>query len=78
MALDPAATYQLRFRADLNPLRPELAQDVRRWLVRPPGQGRSSSDGVFGSFISVFVNPRIEESERQISFPSQPFTVGGR
>ena len=74
--LEPGATYRLRFRADLNPLSQELMQDVRKWLVRPPSQGRSSTgDSAFGSLVSFFVNPRIEESERQLSFISQTFVA---
>ncbi len=67
------SSYHLRFRADLNPLSEETAADVRRWLVRPPGQGRSAGESVFGSFISIFVNPQIEESERKLLFRSQSF-----
>ncbi len=75
--LSPGVTYRLRFRADLNPLREDLVQEVRRWLVRAPGQGRAgSSDSVFGSVVSVFVNPNVEESDRQITFWSQPFSGG--
>jgi hypothetical protein len=75
--LRPGVRYRLRFRADLNPLSEDLVQEVRRWLVRAPGQGRAgSSDSVFGSVVSIFVNPQIEESERQLTFWSQPF-VGG-
>jgi hypothetical protein len=74
--LDPRAVYRLRFRADLNPLSEDLVSDVRRWLVRTPGQPASGSgDSMFGSFVSFFVNPRIEDSERQISFWSQPFSL---
>jgi hypothetical protein len=71
--LVPGAVYRVRFRADLNPLDEALVADVRRWLVRPPGQSRGSGDSFFGSFVSFFVNPRIEESERQLTFVSQPF-----
>ena len=75
--LQPGAIYRLRFRADLNPLSEDLVQEVRRWLVRAPGQGRAgASDSVFGSVVSVFVNPRVEESDRQIVFWSQPFPGG--
>lgn len=73
--LVPGAVYRVRFRADLNPLDEALVADVRRWLVRPPGQSRGSGDSFFGSFVSFFVNPRIEESERQLTFVSQPFTA---
>jgi hypothetical protein len=72
--LTPRTAYQLRFRADLNPLSPDVVAEVRRWLVRPPAQGRlGPADSFFGSFVSIFVNPQIEESERRIEFLSQPF-----
>jgi hypothetical protein len=69
--------YFLAFRADLNPISEELLADVRRWLVQPPrGQRRvGAGDSVFGSFVSIFVNPRVEDSERQLRFLSQPFTI---
>jgi uncharacterized protein DUF4390 len=72
--LEPGGTYQLRFRADLNPLSPDVVAEVRHWLVRPPAQGRlGPADSFFGSFVSIFVNPQIEESDRRIEFVSQPF-----
>jgi hypothetical protein len=75
--LHTGARYFLAFRADLNPISEELLSDVRRWLVQPPrGQRRvGAGDSVFGSFVSIFVNPRVEDSERQIRFLSQPFTL---
>jgi hypothetical protein len=30
-----------------------------------------SGDNFFGSFVSIFVNPRIDESERQLRLLSQ-------
>lgn len=73
--LVPGARYFLAFRADLNPISEELLADVRRWLVQPGrGQRRlGAGDSVFGSFVSIFVNPRIEDSERQVRFLSQTF-----
>ncbi len=72
--LDPGATYHLSVRADLNPISEELVTNVRRWLSRPSGRGRTGSgDNFFGSFVSVFVNPRIEDSERLVQIVSQPF-----
>jgi hypothetical protein len=68
--------YRLRFTADLNPLDPDLVREVKRWLVRSPGAGRGGAgESVFGSVVNIFVNPQIEDSERQISFWSQPFQV---
>jgi hypothetical protein len=72
--LDPGATYHLSVRADLNPISEELVTNVRRWLSRPSGHGRTGSgDNFFGSFVSVFVNPRVEDSERLVQIVSQPF-----
>jgi hypothetical protein len=75
--LRPGARYFLAFRADLNPISEELLADVRRWLVQPPnGQRRvGAGDSVFGSFVSIFVNPRVEDSEHQLRFLSQPFMI---
>ena len=66
--LRPGATYVVAFRGDLNPISEELLADVRRWLVQPArGQRRvGTGDSFFGSFVSIFVNPRIEDSERQV------------
>jgi hypothetical protein len=77
--LVPRTAYQLRFRADLNPLSPDVVAEVRHWLVRAPAQGRlGPADSFFGSFVSIFVNPQIEESERRIEFVSQPFVEPAR
>ncbi len=72
--LRPGRRYRIVFRADLNPLSEELVADVRRSLTDPGGgRGRLASDSFFGSFVSIFVNPRIEDSERQLGFGSQTF-----
>jgi hypothetical protein len=76
--LRPGAAYVLAFRGDLNPISEELLADLRRWLVQPArGQRRvGAGDTFFGSFVSIFVNPRIEDSDRQVRFASQPFALG--
>jgi len=73
--LVPRASYRLNVVADLNPLSEEVQQDVRKWLSRRAGQGRSGggADGFFGSVVSVFANPRVEQSERRVQFNSQTF-----
>ncbi|MCG5055060.1 MAG: hypothetical protein KA712_19010 [Myxococcales bacterium] len=72
-------SYRVAFRADLNPLSEELVADVRRSLTRPERRrGRLAGDSFFGSFVSVFVNPRIEDSERQLRFVSQTFKEPSR
>jgi hypothetical protein len=75
--LRPGTPYVIAFRGDLNPISEELMADVRRWLVQPArGQRRvGTGDSFFGSFVSIFVNPRIEDSERQVRFLSQRFDL---
>jgi hypothetical protein len=74
--LRPGGQYVLTVRGDLNPISEDLLIEVRRWLVQPArGQRRlGAGDSFFGSFVSIFVNPRVEESERQVRFVSQSFT----
>jgi hypothetical protein len=76
--LRPGVAYVLAVRGDLNPISEDLLIEVRRWLVQPArGQRRlGAGDSFFGSFVSIFVNPRIEDSERQVRFVSQPFIWG--
>src|SRR3954470_7212104 len=75
--LRPGAEYVLAVRGDLNPISEDLLIEVRRWLVQPArGQRRlGAGDSFFGSFVSIFVNPHIEDSERQVRFQSQPFAL---
>ncbi len=75
--LQAGGRYVVLVRGDLNPISEDLLADVRRWLVQPArGQRRlGAGDSFFGSFISIFVNPRIEDSERQVRFVSQPFVL---
>jgi hypothetical protein len=75
--LRPGGRYVVLVRGDLNPISEDLLADVRRWLVQPArGQRRlGAGDSFFGSFVSIFVNPRIEDSERQIRFVSQSFML---
>jgi hypothetical protein len=70
--LRPGDNYRLSFSADLNPISQDVVTELRRWLARPPGQGRlAPGDSFFGSFVSIFVNPHIEDSDRRIQFISQ-------
>jgi hypothetical protein len=73
----PNVRYVVMARGDLNPISEDLMADVRRWLVQPAhGQRKlGAGDSFFGSFVSIFVNPRIEDSERQVRFQSQQFLL---
>ena len=77
--LEPGVTYRMSVRADLNPISQKLLADVRRWLARPSARSRmGSGESFFGSFVSVFVNPRIDESERQLRLVSQSWVEPAR
>ena len=65
--------FYLAMRVDLNPVSPETLAEVRRWLSQGTGSGLDRGGAFFGSFVSVFVNPKIAEADRVIRIRSQPF-----
>jgi len=66
--------YQVAMIVELNPVSQEMLADVRRWLARPQGRDEvAGNSSFFGSFVSIFVNPKIEEAERTLKFRSQRF-----
>jgi hypothetical protein len=65
--------YYLAIRVDLNPVSPETLTEVRRWLSQGTGGGLDRGGVFFGSFVSVFVNPKIAEADRVLRIRSQPF-----
>ena len=65
--------YYLAMRVDLNPVSPETLTEVRRWLSQGTGGGLDRGGVFFGSFVSVFVNPKIAEADRVLRIRSQPF-----
>ena len=76
-ALVPGRAYSIAIRGDLNPLSQELLAELRQWLRQPSGPqrrpGTGGGDSFFGTFVTVFINPQIDESEHQVRFVSQPF-----
>ena len=65
--------YYLAIRADLNPVDKKTLTEVRRWLSQSTGGGLDRGGVFFGSFVSVFVNPKIAEADRVLRLRSQPF-----
>lgn len=60
--------------AELNPVSKETLAEVRRWLSQGTGEGGLDRGGsFFGSFVSVFVNPKVAEADRVLRLRSQPF-----
>jgi hypothetical protein len=59
---------------EVNPVSKELLAEVRRWLARDADKQRAAGESsFFGSFVSVFVNPKIPVSDRTLKLRSQAF-----
>ena len=66
--------YFVAMVVELNPISQELLAEMRRWLSRPAGEtSLDSSSSFFGSFVSVFVNPKLEQADRTLRIRSQLF-----
>ena len=72
--VDIGPHYFLALVAELNPVEEEVLAEMRRWLTRSTSETRlDSSSSFFGSFVSIFVNPKMAEADRVIRLRSQPF-----
>jgi len=65
--------FLLGMQAELNPVSKETLAEVRRWLSQGTGGGLDRGGAFFGSFVSVFVNPKIPEADSVLRVRSQPF-----
>lgn len=65
--------FYLTLTVQLNPVSKETLAEVRRWLSQGTGGGLDRGGVFFGSFISVFVNPKIADADRVLRIRSQPF-----
>lgn len=65
--------FLLAMEVQLNPVSKETLAQVRRWLSQGNGGGLDRGGAFFGSFVSVFVNPKIPEADRALRIRSQPF-----
>ncbi len=65
--------FLLAMQVELNPVSKETLAEVRRWLSQGNGGGLDRGGAFFGSFVSVFVNPKIPEADRVLRIQSQPF-----
>ncbi len=72
--LVPGAQYFLGVVVDVNPVSPEIVEQMRRWMSRPTGTaGIGPSDALFGSFVQLFVR-QIATSDRTLTFRTQSVT----
>ena len=66
--------YFLAMVVQLNPVDEHMLAEMRRWLTKSTSESQlDSSSSFFGSFVSVFVNPKLQEADRVLRLRSQPF-----
>jgi len=69
----PGINHFLAVIVEVNPVSDALLAEVRRWLSRPNRSRLGGADAFFGSFVSIFVNPKVAQADRALRFRSQPF-----
>jgi hypothetical protein len=72
-ALPVGEVFVLQMVVELNPVSKETLAAVRRWLSQGNGGGLDRGGAFFGSFVSVFYNPKIADADRVLRIRSQPF-----
>lgn len=65
--------FVLKMVVELNPVSKETLAEVRRWLSQGNGGGLDRGGAFFGSFVSVFYNPKIADADRVLRIRSRPF-----
>ena len=72
------ATYRVHALIEVNPVSKEMVENIRKWLSRPmPGKGGvEQQTNFFGSFVGIFVDRRIGQADKSVSFVSQWFELG--
>jgi hypothetical protein len=69
--LEAKQAYYLAVVVDVNPVSPEIVEQMRRWMSRPTGStGIAPSDALFGTFAQLFVR-QIATSDRTLTFRTQ-------
>jgi hypothetical protein len=65
--------FYLQMNVLLNPVDKKTLAEVQRWLSQGTGGGLDRGGVFFGSFVSVFVHPKIADADRVLQLRSQPF-----
>jgi hypothetical protein len=65
--------FYLRMTVLLNPVDKKTLAEVQRWLTQGTGGGLDRGGVFFGTFVSVFVHPKIAAADRVLELESQPF-----
>jgi hypothetical protein len=65
--------FVLQMNVLLNPVDKKTLAEVQRWLSQGTGGGLDRGGVFFGSFVSVFVHPKLADADRVLQLRSQPF-----
>ncbi len=77
--IDIGPYYFIAMVVQLNPVDLKMVKEMRRWISGSNNASRlDSSSSFFGSFVSVFVNPKLERADRVLQLRSQPFYRASR
>jgi hypothetical protein len=72
--LEARQPYFLAVVVDVNPVSPEIVDQMHRWMSRPSGStGIGPSDALFGSFVQLFVR-QIATSDKTLTFRTGDLT----
>ena len=78
-SIDIGPYYFIAMVVQLNPVDLKMVKEMRRWISGSNNTSRlDSSSSFFGSFVSVFVNPKLERADRILQLRSQPFYRASR
>jgi len=73
-SIDIGPYYFLAIVSELNPVDKRMLSEMRQWLTKSSNRsGLDSSSNFFGSFVSVFANPKLQQADRVLRFRSQRF-----
>lgn len=69
--LVPGKAHYLGVIVEVNPISPQMVEQMRRWVSRPAGStGIGPGDALFGSFVGLFVR-QIGTADRTLRFRTQ-------
>lgn len=64
--------YFVAIVVEVNPISEDLLSEVRRWLRHPQSSRQQvSSESIFGSFVSIFVNNTVRRAEKTLRLRTQ-------
>jgi len=74
--INPSRVYFLAIRVEVDPTSKEVLEEYTRWITRPGGpRPPAGSKSFFGSFVSLFVNPKADRARDVLAFRSILFRV---